>query len=851
MAKLKFKDENNEFIPVVQDVKLNDISVFDGKDANIKLKTINNQNITGNGNIEIDVEDVVKTTANQGLTTQQKINARNNIEALGNSNIKQGTGTSTTDVISQKGITDLLGEKQSRVPNGTNPLISIDTGKLDLIYMPATVLGGITNGGTFNSQGIINASSYAPELQGEKIDEVQFASYPSYYFICADDYSFAGFDFTVGDWAISLGNGWAKLNATDAVTSVNGKMGQVVLNADDVQAAPLFFGVDNANKNLVTDYLGMVTTSDYALGQIIVDYYQELPNVNPDLPQQNIPERARATVLQPSDELVHYNNSQLQNAYDLGEELGHEVKIYWTPERPYAHPQYAYFDNGSNSFSVFFDDQISPAACYWIEYYEEQTGNPVWFAFSWSAQRFLPDESGNTNLLSETWTKVTYDSSTDTYSSEQAQWEDLPMLNGPVYVTDLLLEDDIFSSNFIWLETKLAGEYTYFKVEPETTPTTYYWGYTPSNVQADMEETDTASLAYVKNKPKLRTNFTTTLRPEAEEEIIGTINLHKISKTGQYSDLKNQVGMKDENNPSGEIFGTYSGIDINVATGTASAAFGSKSEATAHSAFVEGSQNHATGTSSHAEGNATRASNMAAHSEGQFTIADGNSSHAEGASSRSSGTASHAEGDTTYASGSASHAEGANTSASSNYAHAEGQLSSASGLCSHAEGYNSTASGQNSHAEGYTCRAQALNAHAEGYQTYAQDNAAHSEGNLTYASGSASHAEGYGTVAQSSHQHVQGKYNIVDATGTYAHIIGNGTADNARSNAHTVDWNGNAWYQGEIRTGGTSYANATTMYGVPVLPNDASTKTYVLKAINGIMQWIKETDIENNTLIFY
>lgn len=53
MAKLKFKDEDGEFIPVVQDVLVNNNSVFDGKDANIELKTINSQSITGSGNIEI------------------------------------------------------------------------------------------------------------------------------------------------------------------------------------------------------------------------------------------------------------------------------------------------------------------------------------------------------------------------------------------------------------------------------------------------------------------------------------------------------------------------------------------------------------------------------------------------------------------------------------------------------------------------------------------------------------------------------------------------------------------------------------------------------------------------------
>ena len=51
MAKLKFKDENNEFIPVVQDVTVNGSSVFNGKNANIRLKTINSQSIAGPGNI--------------------------------------------------------------------------------------------------------------------------------------------------------------------------------------------------------------------------------------------------------------------------------------------------------------------------------------------------------------------------------------------------------------------------------------------------------------------------------------------------------------------------------------------------------------------------------------------------------------------------------------------------------------------------------------------------------------------------------------------------------------------------------------------------------------------------------
>ena len=60
------------------------------------------------------------------------------------------------------------------------------------------------------------------------------------------------------------------------------------------------------------------------------------------------------------------------------------------------------------------------------------------------------------------------------------------------------------------------------------------------------------------------------------------------------------------------------------------------------------------------------------------------------------------------------------------------------------------------------------------------------------------HSEGYKTIANSVYQHVQGKFNIRDTENKYAHIVGNDTADDARSNAHTLDWNGNVWYAGSI-----------------------------------------------------
>ena len=66
------------------------------------------------------------------------------------------------------------------------------------------------------------------------------------------------------------------------------------------------------------------------------------------------------------------------------------------------------------------------------------------------------------------------------------------------------------------------------------------------------------------------------------------------------------------------------------------------------------------------------------------------------------------------------------------------------------------------------------------------------------ASGQYSHAEGIETIALAEAQHVQGRYNIEDSADTYAHIVGNGTKEDGPSNAHTLDWHGNAWYAGSI-----------------------------------------------------
>ena len=142
-------------------------------------------------------------------------------------------------------------------------------------------------------------------------------------------------------------------------------------------------------------------------------------------------------------------------------------------------------------------------------------------------------------------------------------------------------------------------------------------------------------------------------------------------------------------------------------------------------------------------------------------------------------------------------AVGYDVEASGLYSHAEGMYTIASGEASHAEGYNTMASNYDSHAEGCGTEASGEVSHAEGDGTIASGDISHAEGCGAEASGFTSHAEGYGTIASSEYQHVQGKYNIEDSANTYAHIVGNGT-DDERSNAYTLDWDGNGWFAGEV-----------------------------------------------------
>ena len=216
----------------------------------------------------------------------------------------------------------------------------------------------------------------------------------------------------------------------------------------------------------------------------------------------------------------------------------------------------------------------------------------------------------------------------------------------------------------------------------------------------------------------------------------------------------------------------------------------------------------------------------------------GDYSHAEGKNTTASEWASHAEGEETIASGYTSHAEGLHATASGYISHAEGSHTTASGYYSHAEGDHTTASGSNSHVEGAYNKEKKDNIYGfttretvfkrTGYiyiskkfsfdestgsfallepilQIDSNDLVLYIDYATLSADGSITIMKGNSTRVDYPYKGLQYKASLKNSANQngYLHCIGNGT-DNYRSNAHTVDYFGNAWYSGDVYVGSNS-----------------------------------------------
>ena len=228
------------------------------------------------------------------------------------------------------------------------------------------------------------------------------------------------------------------------------------------------------------------------------------------------------------------------------------------------------------------------------------------------------------------------------------------------------------------------------------------------------------------------------------------------------------------------------------------------------------------------------------HAEGSGTIAQGLYAHAEGMRSQALGNFSHAE-NYSQAPGGYAHSEGSQTIAKGTMSHVEGWLSESSGDYSHAEGHGTVAFTSRSHVQGMynkidTDKGRTVYASASmglgNNKTFNTDDVVYVlEGDIQlnfftgeftaeslretlvkdlqvedmFTLSNTNITEYYWLMSIKSSDENQLTGYCVTMTGVpygnlgkYAHIVGNGGSAHARSNAHTLDWDGNAWYAGSV-----------------------------------------------------
>ena len=157
----------------------------------------------------------------------------------------------TGGTMSGVAITGYIPSTEKGVANGVATLDS--GGTVPLSQLPPL--------GDLNYQGAWNASTNTPTLTSS-------VGTKGYYYVVsvAGTTNLNGItDWQVGDWAVFNGSVWQKIDNTDAVTSVNGYTGTVVLTAADVGAVPYTGAtgaVDLNAKTLVNvSNLGVNTTT--------------------------------------------------------------------------------------------------------------------------------------------------------------------------------------------------------------------------------------------------------------------------------------------------------------------------------------------------------------------------------------------------------------------------------------------------------------------------------------------------------------------------------------------------------------------------------------------------------------
>ena len=211
------------------------------------LKIIDNGNVT---------ESAKEITDGEGNSLGVSVDTSGNVTATGT--IQGSTVTNGTTSIS-----DLQTNKEDKsekgAASGYAPLDS--NSKVPTANLPDSVLGQLEYKGTWNADTDTPSLPSASTVKGN-------------YYVVSTAGVYETIDYEIGDWIVSNGTAWEKVDNSDKVSSVNGATGVVVLDTDNIGEGTTnqYYTSDRANSDFDTR-LATKDTDDLTEGSNL--YYTE------------------------------------------------------------------------------------------------------------------------------------------------------------------------------------------------------------------------------------------------------------------------------------------------------------------------------------------------------------------------------------------------------------------------------------------------------------------------------------------------------------------------------------------------------------------------------------------------
>jgi len=292
---------------------------------------------------------------------------------------------------------------------------------------------------------------------------------------------------------------------------------------------------------------------------------------------------------------------------------------------------------------------------------------------------------------------------------------------------------------------------------------------------------------------------------------IGSVSNYKPTSLSQTAQAKTDamvnagggVGKASDWDNTSEYFNDYAnnvaGNKDKAGRNLYATARGKNTKATGPCSIASGCGTTASGEQSAAFGYGTVAKGAMSVTMGLNCSAEGMFSFAGGQSTKATGTSAMAFGGNAVAAGPSSVAiNSAATTSNGSDSFAAGSCTT-SGNCSFAAGMESKANSWGSIALGLRCETNGNNSVAIG-----EDCTASSAGSIAIGTGIRTHANGSNLVAL-------GRYNDYNSNDlTYVLVVGNGSGDNSRSNALTIDRDGNVVIAGTLSCGAVITSEAST-----------------------------------------